>query len=137
MKKGFTLLELIIVIIIIGILAVIALPRYLANIQSARDAAVMQSLSSIKDAEAGWFSVNGVYHAAGALAAFNVDLGAGQQIYCNPQVPNYAFSIVGAGNAAYVLATPTAPATTFHGMCLASGEHASGAAAAAANPGCP
>ena len=49
-QGGFTLLELMIVVSIVGILATIAVPSYADSILKAREAALRQSLFTVRDA---------------------------------------------------------------------------------------
>lgn len=55
-KKGFTLIELIIVIVVIGILATIALPRYSKVVERARVAEAKSMLSAIRNAQYRYYS---------------------------------------------------------------------------------
>lgn len=60
-QKGFTLIELIIVIAIIGILAAIAIPNYINFQNSARNSGVKESLGAYRTALAMDYATSGAY----------------------------------------------------------------------------
>ena len=60
-EKGFTLLELMIVIAIIGILASLAQPSYKAAVQKSREAALKENLYNIRGVLDQYYADNGKY----------------------------------------------------------------------------
>jgi len=90
MKKGFTLLELIIVVIIIGILATIGFAQYTKVIEKGRKAEALFILGEIRTAEASYYLEHNAYTSTlGDLSLENIAWGA-----CNT---SYYFSYASTG----------------------------------------
>jgi general secretion pathway protein G len=60
-KNGFTLVELVVVVLILGILAAIAAPKIITNTGDAEDSGIAQTLSNVRDAIELYRAENGVY----------------------------------------------------------------------------
>ena len=72
-KAGFTLLELLMVVIIIAIMASVALPQYLRATERSRTSQVIQLLATIRGSELRYFAQNAVYDNSAGLT--NLDVG--------------------------------------------------------------
>ena len=73
-KKGFTLLEIIIVIIIVGVLASLALPRFFSTIEYSRSTEAFSNLAAVRQAlERCYLQRSGNY--AGCTAFTSLDIG--------------------------------------------------------------
>lgn len=56
MRKGFTLLELIVVIIILGVLATLGIQQYFRIVEKSRSAEAKQILGQLREAAAGFYT---------------------------------------------------------------------------------
>ena len=71
-KKGFTLLELLVVVLIIGILAGIALPQYRKAVGKAELAQVISATKAVQNAQERYYLVHNQY--ATTFQALDIDL---------------------------------------------------------------
>jgi type IV pilus assembly protein PilE len=71
-RRGFTLVELMVVIVIVALLAAIAVPLYMNYTKDAKRSEAAGALAAVATAQQTYYQRNGAY--ANALASLNVDL---------------------------------------------------------------
>ena len=117
-KKGFTLLELIIVIIVIGILASIALPRYMRVAERARLAEAKNMLSSLRSSQIRYFAQHQDY----ASSMDNLDIEPGTEKYFNYSAVDGNATIATVDAIGYGIRTTEEGSTTYGTYTIAIDE---------------
>ena len=75
-KKGFTMVELLVVLVIVGILAAVAVPIYLQNVQRARAAEAIATMGLLRQAERDYqLNSNNYFDIASTSAVGNIQNG--------------------------------------------------------------
>ena len=93
-KQGFTLLELLMVVIIIAILASIALPQYLRATERARASEALQVLAAIRSAEIRVKAQDPAGNYTADLSSLDIDIPG---IGALPVSPNWTYTVGGVG----------------------------------------
>ncbi len=102
-KSGFTLIEMLVVVLIIGILAGIALPQYTLAVEKARSAEALMNLATIKREIQFYITANGLPTDSVSYKDFaTVELSGGEwynggYIYGTKNFPYYDITIAGDG----------------------------------------
>ena len=99
--KGFTLIELMISVAIIGILSSIAIPSYLSYLEAARSVEAQNNIATLKAAQEEFFLENNTYFTGADAAAINTASGGLWTV----EGSDFDYAITGGGNTYTITAT--------------------------------
>lgn len=116
-KQGFTLMELLVVVLIIGILAAVALPQYQVAVAKSRYASAMTMVDSVWKAQQVYYMANGTY--AGRFEDLDISLPAGFE----PVSGNERDDIWESKNFSLILNAPYGPGRYVYAKIHKSGVH--------------
>ena len=111
-QQGFTLIELMVVVLIISILLLVAIPMFLGARTRAQDRAAQTRLRTVLTAEKTWYTDQQAYtQTAADLMAMEPSLVLDAAADANPTQGSVAYALVGT---AVVLGTRSASGTCFY-----------------------
>ena len=109
-KKGFTLVELMVVVIIVGILAAVAVPLYRSNLKRAMSSEGIALVGSVRTAERVYYAEHDTYTGTWSdLGGSVADLGGNKYFTAAPTISagttTFVVTVTGTGDATGVVVT--------------------------------
>ena len=141
-KQGFTLIELVIAIAIVGLLAAVALPAYNSSIMKGRRVDAKNAVLDLAAREEKFFATNNTYVATMAQLGLNAAAGATTVAIMSGNTSYYTLSVPAQTATSYTInAAPTGTQTadacgTYVVDSLGSQTNFNGAGMIAASVGC-
>ena len=103
-ERGFTLIELVIIIVVLGILAAVAIPKYQDIADEARESSCKASLGGLRSGVAIWYAKEAVKSSTAQWPPYDSLVASGvvfeHSLPANPFQPNAGDSIVSGYNQA-------------------------------------